>query len=94
VTEDEEDNFVPGKVVLSKRIVQVSAGDSHSAALTEEGDVYAWGTFKVRACRDMILKARKRLSLDWGSYSDEFVINNLTGQQWKHRISSRGRRNV
>jgi regulator of chromosome condensation len=26
--------------------VQISAGDSHSAALTSEGKVYYWGTFR------------------------------------------------
>lgn len=28
-------------------VVQVSAGDSHSAALTTKGTVYAWGTYRV-----------------------------------------------
>lgn len=37
---------VPGKVELQEKVVQVSAGDSHSAALTEEGSVYVWGTFR------------------------------------------------
>ncbi len=31
---------IPGKVV------QISAGDSHSVALTEDGRVYYWGTFR------------------------------------------------
>jgi len=47
VTKEEEDGFEPGIVNLPKNIVQISAGDSHSAALTEDGEVYAWGTFKV-----------------------------------------------
>ncbi|ESO92365.1 hypothetical protein LOTGIDRAFT_178675 [Lottia gigantea] len=36
----------PGKVELPHRIVQISAGDSHTAALTEYGEVYAWGNFR------------------------------------------------
>lgn len=36
-----------GLVQLNARIVQVSAGDSHSAALTADGRLYAWGTFRV-----------------------------------------------
>lgn len=32
--------------VAGARIVLVSAGDSHSAALSDDGVVYAWGTFR------------------------------------------------
>lgn len=39
--------MVPGKVTLDEKVVQVSAGDSHSAALTEDGSVYIWGSFRV-----------------------------------------------
>lgn len=39
--------MVPGKVDLGEKVVQVSAGDSHTAALTEEGAVYVWGSFRV-----------------------------------------------
>jgi len=46
VTADEEECFVPGKVSIPGRVVAISAGDSHSAALTEEGAVYGWGTFR------------------------------------------------
>ncbi|XP_068179989.1 regulator of chromosome condensation [Antennarius striatus] len=38
--------MVPGKVALDERVVQVSAGDSHTAALTDDGSVYIWGNFR------------------------------------------------
>lgn len=47
-TQDDGDEFLakevdlPGNVCIS----QVSGGDSHSAALTTEGTVYAWGTYR------------------------------------------------
>jgi regulator of chromosome condensation len=31
---------------LEDTIVQISAGDCHSAALTSEGRVYIWGSFR------------------------------------------------
>jgi len=45
-TAEEEDTFVPGKVDIDGKVVQISGGDSHSAALTEDGRVFAWGTFR------------------------------------------------
>ncbi|KAJ0066174.1 hypothetical protein NL108_001407, partial [Boleophthalmus pectinirostris] len=45
-TSEEGSETLPGKVELEQKIVQVSAGDSHSAALTEEGTVYVWGSFR------------------------------------------------
>ena len=42
-----EEESEPGKVDLPAKIVQVSAGDSHTAALSEEGKIYIWGTFRV-----------------------------------------------
>ena len=46
---DDGDEYMPGQVQLplTPKIVQVSAGDSHSAVLLEDGSVYAWGTFRV-----------------------------------------------
>ena len=46
---DEGGEFLPGLVTdLDKvRIVQVSAGDSHTAALTANGEVYVCGVFRV-----------------------------------------------
>ena len=40
--------MVPGKVELQEKVIQVSAGDSHTAALTEDGRVFLWGSFRVR----------------------------------------------
>ncbi len=31
---------------MDGKIIQICAGDSHSAALTSEGKVYYWGTFR------------------------------------------------
>ncbi|CAL1547154.1 unnamed protein product [Lymnaea stagnalis] len=36
----------PGKVNIPAPIVMVTAGDSHTAALTDDGRVYAWGNFR------------------------------------------------
>lgn len=47
-TSVEGSEMVPGKVELQEKVVQVSAGDSHTAALTEDGRVFLWGSFRVR----------------------------------------------
>ena len=39
LVEEEEDCFQPGRVSLEEKIVMVSAGDSHTAALSESGQV-------------------------------------------------------
>jgi len=44
--DEEEECFTPGNVEIDEKIVQISAGDSHSAALTETGQVWIWGTFR------------------------------------------------
>lgn len=50
-TSEEGSEMSPGKVELEERVVQVSAGDSHTAALTEHGTVYVWGSFRVSGAR-------------------------------------------
>ena len=44
------DEYSPGMVEnMSKvKVVQISAGDSHTAALADNGSVYCWGIFRVR----------------------------------------------
>ena len=45
---DEEDEcMTPGKVDLPVKVLSVSAGDSHTAALANGGHVFIWGTFRV-----------------------------------------------
>lgn len=46
---NDSDEFLPGLVdgLEHSKIVQVSAGDSHTAALTSTGEVYVWGVFRV-----------------------------------------------
>lgn len=49
VTKSEEENFVSGVVEgINGKVSQITAGDCHTAALTEDGQVYAWGCFRVR----------------------------------------------
>lgn len=45
-TEKDGSEMVPGKVDGLPTIIAVSAGDSHSAALADDGTVYAWGNFR------------------------------------------------
>ncbi|XP_054262997.1 regulator of chromosome condensation-like isoform X2 [Macrosteles quadrilineatus] len=45
-TPEEGSESRPGKVELDGKVVQISAGDSHSAALLEDGRVFAWGAFR------------------------------------------------
>ena len=47
VTEDEDDTMTPGEVDIPARIVQASAGDSHSAALADDGRLFVFGIFRV-----------------------------------------------
>jgi len=46
-TSKEGSETVPLLVELPVKAIQVTAGDSHTAALLEDGRVFAWGTFRV-----------------------------------------------
>ena len=43
------EEFTAGPVqdIESVNVVMVSAGDSHTMALSDQGTVYGWGTFRV-----------------------------------------------
>ncbi|CAG5093829.1 Similar to RCC1: Regulator of chromosome condensation (Mesocricetus auratus), partial [Cotesia congregata] len=45
-TSVEGSETTPGSVELDGTVVQVTAGDSHSAALLDDGRVFAWGSFR------------------------------------------------
>eukprot|EP00397_Hematodinium_sp_SG-2012_P046200 GEMP01052119.1.p1 GENE.GEMP01052119.1~~GEMP01052119.1.p1 ORF type:complete len:372 (+),score=101.04 GEMP01052119.1:128-1243(+) len=51
----EVDEMVPRQVMALERVfvVQVSCGHSHSAAVTETGDVYAWGSSRAYGHTDL-----------------------------------------
>ncbi|CAG9856195.1 unnamed protein product [Phyllotreta striolata] len=42
----EDAEFLAGEVQLPGKAIQITAGDSHSAALLDDGRVFAWGTFR------------------------------------------------
>ena len=46
----EGEEYDPGMVdkLAHVKVVQVSAGDSHTAVLATNGNVYSWGVFRVR----------------------------------------------
>lgn len=46
-TSEEGSETIPGQIVLPAKVVKISAGDSHSACLLEDGRVFAWGSFRV-----------------------------------------------
>jgi len=46
ITEEEEEEATPTMIQLDDTIIKVTAGDSHSAALSESNKVYIWGNFK------------------------------------------------
>ena len=46
-TSEEGSEYVPGEVEIPGIVVQISAGDCHTAALLEDGTVYVWGSFRV-----------------------------------------------
>ena len=50
ITSDDDECYLPGKIDFKDRIIHVSAGDSHTAALTQDGRVFICGTFRVRLC--------------------------------------------
>lgn len=62
-TSEEGSEMVPGKVDLAEKVVQVCAGDSHTAALTEDGAVFIWGSFRDNNGVIGLLEPMKKCSL-------------------------------
>lgn len=46
-TSEEGSEAKPKQIELPGKVVKISAGDSHSACLLEDGRVFAWGSFRV-----------------------------------------------
>jgi len=82
LVEEEEECFLPAKVSLPEKVVQISAGDSHSAALTESGLVWIWGTFRDSSGPIGLVT--------WDTLEKEPVQVNLAGKEQVVRIVSGG----
>lgn len=78
-TSEEGTEMVPAKVELAEKIVQVSAGDSHTAALTEEGTVFVWGSFRDNNGVIGLLEPMKKCTVPTKVPMDKAVIKISSG---------------
>lgn len=86
----EGSEFKPELVELPGKALRISAGDSHSACLLENGRVYAWGSFRdSHGNMGLTLEGNKRLPIDVlpgvmccdiASGADHLVILSCTGK--------------
>ncbi|XP_055545053.1 regulator of chromosome condensation [Wyeomyia smithii] len=82
--DDSGAEFLPHKINLPAPCLKISAGDSHSACLLNDGRVYAWGSFRdSHGNMGLTLEGNKRLpievlpgikSVDIASGGDHLVI--------------------
>ena len=79
VVAEEEDCFVPGKVEIEEKVVGISAGDSHSAALTETGISGDWRLPDRAELNSVFLPLRPGLG-----------VGHLQRQQRPHRAADLG----
>ncbi len=99
-TDDVIDEYKAGQVlheIKDLKIIQISCGDSHTCALTDDGCVYIWGTFRNVNGRIGLLKEnqteRKPVRLKFKTYeSESLIINKITsGNDHVCCLSSDGR---
>nr|XP_019553087.2 regulator of chromosome condensation-like [Aedes albopictus]XP_029727942.1 regulator of chromosome condensation-like [Aedes albopictus] len=100
-TADEEGSeFEPRKIQLPAPCLKVSAGDSHSACLLNDGRVYAWGSFRdSHGNMGLTLEGNKRLpvevvpglkSVDIASGGDHLVILSENGHVYTVGCAEQG----
>ncbi|XP_072534925.1 regulator of chromosome condensation [Salminus brasiliensis] len=78
-TSEEGSEMVPAKVELAEKVVQVSAGDSHTAALSEEGAVFVWGSFRDNNGVIGLLEPMKKCTLPAKVPLDKSVVKIASG---------------
>lgn len=88
-TSKEGSEAVPKKIDLPGKVVKISAGDSHSACLLDDGRVFAWGSFRdSHGSMGLTLEGSKMspievlpkiISVDISSGNDHLVILTKTG---------------
>ncbi|XP_055641680.1 regulator of chromosome condensation [Toxorhynchites rutilus septentrionalis] len=100
-TADEEGSeFEPRKIDLPAACLKISAGDSHSACLLNDGRVYAWGSFRdSHGNMGLTLEGNKRLpievipgtkSVDIASGGDHLVILTENGHVYTVGCAEQG----
>ncbi|KAM4633941.1 regulator of chromosome condensation [Polymixia lowei] len=98
---DEGSEAVPGKVILEEKVVQVCAGDSHTAALTDDGTVYLWGSFRdnsgvigllepMTKCTLPVKVAMKEPVMKIASGNDHLVMLTLGGDLYTSGCGEQG----
>ncbi|TRY92027.1 hypothetical protein DNTS_034911 [Danionella cerebrum] len=78
-TSVEGTEMVPAQVDLAEKVVQVSAGDSHTAALTEDGAVYVWGSFRDNNGVIGLLEPMKKCKVPVRVPIDKKVVKIVSG---------------
>ncbi|KAM8869371.1 regulator of chromosome condensation isoform 2-T4 [Spinachia spinachia] len=100
-TTEEGSEMVPGKVTLEEKVVQVSAGDSHTAALTEDGTVYIWGSFRdnsgvigllepMKSCTAPVKVPMTETVVKIASGNDHLVLLTLEGNLYTSGTAEQG----
>ncbi|XP_067167538.1 regulator of chromosome condensation isoform X2 [Apteryx mantelli] len=78
-TSAEGSEMKPGEVDLQEKVVQVSAGDSHTAALTDDGRVFVWGSFRDNNGVIGLLEPMKKSSVPVLLQLDAPVVKIVSG---------------
>ncbi|XP_055844135.1 regulator of chromosome condensation [Episyrphus balteatus] len=97
---EEGSEFTPKKVDLPGKCLKISAGDSHSACLLDDGKVYAWGSFRdSHGNMGLTLEGNKRLPIevkpgivacDIASGADHLVILTCNGKVYTVGCAEQG----
>ncbi|KAF5276757.1 hypothetical protein FQR65_LT16207 [Abscondita terminalis] len=77
-SEIEDSEFTAGEVKLPAEVVQISAGDSHTAALLKDGRVFTWGTFRD-SHGNMGLTPKGNEKLPYEIFPEHVVVKIVSG---------------
>lgn len=97
---EEGSEFEPSPVDLPGKVLKISAGDSHSACLLEDGRVFAWGSFRdSHGNMGLTLEGNKRMPInvlpdltccDIASGADHLVILTCQGKVYTVGCAEQG----
>ncbi|XP_073837687.1 regulator of chromosome condensation 1 [Musca autumnalis] len=97
---EEGSEFEPRPVDLPGKVLKISAGDSHSACLLEDGRVFAWGSFRdSHGNMGLTLEGNKRMPInvlpdmtccDIASGADHLVILTCQGKVYTVGCAEQG----